>query len=562
MRPDLLATEVLAADNGRGSGLLVGSGLVLTSLHVLLGERPPEEVPPGIAARVRFYGDLIAASRSTTAGWDRSRQARELREKKVPWHRARLLWPPAGSPAGRHDVALLAMDYPEATTLTPPSLLRGYAFQDGQRNRHVDCVGEGFPQFRMERLGGAEVWELESLSGSLLMTERRADPSRRISVSSDPPDDADGWRGLSGAALWVDAESRVELIGVAHTRTPALRFNNEIRCWPLATIPSDDPFWQLSGIMPPAAQRVAKAAVKPVSAALKDGFFRFDRQRATSHFRGWLRGAAAGRSTPGRVGPPRRPAVVLLTGHRFDEPMLCAERLAEIVAEEAYPQRRDVYRSPIPLSCGPADDSADIRLDSLLRQWARSYGTLVAPLRADFKELLRPGLSSRDRSRLILVEHDDSCFGPHCTEVLEGVLDILSCWEPDDAEEAAPPVVMLVAVSGREGGPRETGFDPRTNYPEKIPTVRAALEALRLKRSGDEASNFEWCLDLPDLGAPNDPKLKDITSWLEEIEQREPISIPDELSGVIEHELMRHEEFPVRFAKYAVEDAIAKQGGM
>lgn len=557
-----LAAEILSEDDGRGSGFLIADGLVLTALHVLLGGSPPETVPAEVRARVRFEGDLIDARDRMPSSWNRAEIARRLRESPIPWHGAKLVWPKAGAQSASYDIALLALDEPRATRLTPISPIRAYAHAAAKRK--IGCRGEGYPEFKVETIDGESIWQLESLSGELLPVERRLDHAIRISVrGSDTPDDLDGWQGMSGGAIWIDGESRVELVGVAHARSEGLKQNNEVLCWPLSTIPADDPdFWALSGIAPPPVRTTAApATAKPLAAQLGDNFFRFDRSRATGYFREWLRGDAPGRPPRfNRPGPPTRPGLVLLKSHRFDEPMLCAKRFAEMLAQEAYPRRADAYREPIQTSCGVADDPAEIRLDALFREWAASYAPPLTELRPDFHAVLLAGLAARDRPRVVVIEHDDRSFGEECAGVIDRVIDLLAAWQPGAEDETCPPVVLLSVVTGTKGGPHEAGYEPLDRFPGKEESLDSHIAALveRTPRSADGLPLVEWCRKVPDLGRPA-AMPRDIGTWLDDIARRDSIALPSGLQIGIERELGRRDEFPVRFAKYAVEDAMARQ---
>ncbi|HEU0099808.1 MAG TPA: hypothetical protein VFQ67_13670 [Allosphingosinicella sp.] len=555
-RPEDLAAEIIADSGRRGSGFLVAPGIVLTALHVVLGDRPVGTVASFPGAKLRFNGDLLAGSRRSEPLWRQADNAGRLRDLGLPWHPAKLVWPTSAQLALRHDIALLALEDVQATALEPIAGLAAHA----PGARLLGCRGEGYPAFRMERPGDVEIWECEYLEGELLTSRRRQDDTLAVRVDTSTPDDPDGWQGMSGAAIWIDSELRTELVGVAHTRAGALTGNGEIRCWPIADI-EDPAFWQLSGIARPAVAgpRPVEAAGEPLKARLSSAFYRFDRGRATSHLRKWLRGDSPGQPPLlGRSGPPRRPAIILVTGHQYDEPILCAERFAELFATEAFPERSGAYRSPIVLSCGVADDPADIRLDDLFRQWARNYVGPVHALRPDFKSLLLPGLAARDRSRLIVVEHRDVSFGEECGKVIAGLAELLASWSPTE-HDGCPPIVLVNGIIGSSAGPEESGFLPLEAYAEKEAAMRTLLARLRDSTPAQGGLGaVEWYVDLPVLSRPA-AALTDVRDWLEELEADRAISIPAGLRSGIETELRQLDEFPVRFARRAVDEAIRKQ---
>jgi hypothetical protein len=248
-----------------------------------------------------------------------------------------------------------------------------------------------------------------------------------------------------------------------------------------------------------------------------------------------------------------------MKGHYFDEPMLCVERFAEILAEEAYRGRGDSYRSPILLSCGAADDPADLRLDAMFREWAERYAEPLNDLRPDFKSILLAGLAARDRSRLIVIEHSDETFGDECKGVVAGLAELLGDWDPGD-HDGCPPVVLLSAVIGSSGGPREAGYLPLATFPDKEARMSAHLAALRdATPLRDGKPTVEWFLDLPVLSRPS-AELSDVRRWLDGIARREAITLPPTLAPSIERELGRLDQFPVRLAKLAVDETVQKQG--
>jgi hypothetical protein len=552
-----LAAEVLLENGERGSGFLISKGVVLTSLHVLLAGRPIENVEAGLRAKARFNGDLLDASAELGPLWDRRAAAKRLKEKGIVWHWGSLIWPTTRAIAEKFDIALLKLDDPDATRLTPLPLVRAHLPQD----RSVGCIGTGYPQLGIEREGDEEIWECESISGNLLTAGRRLDGARRIRVTGGgTPEATDDWKGFSGAAIWVDDEPCTELIGVAQSRASGRKDNDEVRCWPLSVIDDVD-FWRLSEIERPGSSAPPPPTAQPLESRLADSFFRFDRHRATMYLRNWLRGDAPGKpANLLRESQPTRPAIILLKGHAFDEPILCARRFAEILAEEAYPRRADAYRVPIQIPCGMADDPADLRLDTMFRLWAKAYAPPLHDLRPDFKEVLLAGLGARDRSRVVVVEHTDEHFGEECAKVIQGLVDMLAAWSPEDPKSPFPPVLLLSTVIGDSGGARDDGYKPLTLFADKEAKLDIALRSLRdaTPRCGDRPL-VDWYLDLPVLSKPAAAP-GDITAWLEDITVRESFALPPGLHASIQQELRWLDEFPVRFARQAVIEGARKQG--
>ncbi|MEI9928631.1 MAG: hypothetical protein WDN44_14190 [Sphingomonas sp.] len=207
-------------------------------------------------------------------------------------------------------------------------------------------------------------WEFYRFKGELNPAPRRGDGARYVDVASLVlPGDVEGWRGMSGAALWLDGgDGCTTLLGVMHALVEKLELNNQLLYWPLESIdPRDPDFWRLTGLAPsgsaPARSVAASAAAKPLVAQLADNFFRFDRANFSDAFREWLCGDPPPMNSEEprfhRQGLPSKPAAIMLRGHRVDEPTLCAQRFADILAIEAWPRSAALYQAPVQLDCGP-----------------------------------------------------------------------------------------------------------------------------------------------------------------------------------------------------------------
>lgn len=542
----------------RGSGYQIAPGRILTALHVVLGQDPPEMIPDGAGAEVRLFGDIIEAIPRRELGWNHAANQAALAKRKLPWHQARLAWPRAGTPSRATDIALLEVADPEQIQIVPPDRLR-----IPSRQREDQCFAGGFPGFRAENRSDSAIWEFYQFKGELNPAPRRSDGARYVDVASLVlPDDVDGWRGMSGAALWLDDEDGVALLGVMHALVGQLELNNQLLYWPLDSVdPRDPDFWQLTGLVPPdsnAGSRVgANTGAKPLVAQLADNFFRFDRANFSDSFREWLCGdpAPMDNETPRfhRQGLPSKPAVILLRGHRLDEPPLCAQRFADILAVEAWPGSAALYQAPLHLDSGPYTLPPRGRLRTLLRQWAQSYSDQRLALDADITAIIRDGLADGCRSRCILVEHSQAEFGEGCRDVIAGALGPLRGWKPDPKAPTTPPVMLLSILTGKDGGPSAAAFRPPKSFEGKAARVDAALAELMAS-----TPEIEWFVEISDLSAEL-ARPHHVSEWLEEIMAIEAAALPAGIGAEIEMRLRPHVEFPIAFARLAVDSVIKER---
>jgi len=537
----------------RGSGFLIAKDIVLTALHVVLGNSCAT-VPDAVAAEVRFEGDVRLALKRQSMGIDRHENADVLRNLDIPWLKASLLWPEAGKAFDKApDLALLKLERPNGTGVAPPVAI--YASDPSSNSKSLPgCVSAGFPRHAATQAGTTLIWNCHMLSGELNSIRGRSPPTFDLYDNQKASGSKDGWRGMSGAAVWLDQGSDSQLIGVAYEGPDNTRPDHALRVWPITSIPQDDPdFWRLSGIRNAPAAAVACGAIG-LGSKLLDNFFRFDRKQAAEVFRQWLAGDGEGHSPLlGRTGAPTKPAAIVLKGHLIDEPMLCAKLFARILADEAYPDAGDVYQSQITLNCGSRDHSVSIRAGSMLREWAQAYSSDRAVRQGDIASVLRDGLTAQNRSRVIIIEHKENYFEKACADVIKEVLDKLSGWPQPVSGAAYPPVVILSILAGNKSD-SSGGLITGIEFDKKLENLNRYLVPLR-----NALPDIEWLIDIPKLGGA-DITLSDVDRWVEELARYDAIDIPRGLDLMIRQILGDSASFSVRYVERKLGDLIERQG--
>ena len=230
------ATEIyvpVPGDRGRvGTGYIVTSGLILTALHVV------GELHADVVCAARCWVRPLGHWNSLEGQW----LAQTAKIEDSPpidqgWAEAELCWPPIGLPPPAHqplsgycrsiDLALLRItDDSSAAWVMDSTRVQ---FGIGGFDEQFDCHAIGFPQMMMRTVDGKRLRDLTSderqrsfHSGDLIAdsfelrgTIRRANAIKdyqfHVHVNNETPDDAELWRGLSGAALF-DSDERI--IGV------------------------------------------------------------------------------------------------------------------------------------------------------------------------------------------------------------------------------------------------------------------------------------------------------------------------------------------------------------
>ena len=549
---DLVAE--IRSDAGRGSGFLIGPNLVLTALHVLLGDNPPG-VPDQVRAEIRLRQDVDAFDQEAGYDYRSDRYLRRIaaQDARLEWHGARMIYPLPGTDR-LPDIALLridaaAGDFPGLAT--PPTAIR--------LSRRPMCRATGFPIFAAKEVGGKTIWERYPLGGEITDPGRGRDGSIAIAVKSPTPDTADGWKGLSGAALWRDDEEDFDeeglptfarLFGVVNARADNAHGNALVSYWPLSDLADDDPFWTLAG-MQPTGSAPRPLATAAVVAMLRDGMNRIDRQPPEDRFLAWLRGDSAMAATPtfGRTGPPTKPMAMVMRSHAVDEGTLYVTRLASILGQLDLHKHGANYRKPILLGCGQEEDDAETPAFGFMRRLAEQYLDRDPDLTDDLDAIVAAGLRAPDRSRLIVIEHDDTMVGPNCRATLDLILSRIAALAA--ADMPSPPMLVLSFFTGSVGGTEAEGFLPPVAYPGKDAAIVDVVKGLMTTHPA-----FDWHDQRLPLGDPN-PKSEDIVRWIDQMSRQRGCDVPAPLRNKLQAALENQPVFSMRFARQRLDRVLA-----
>jgi hypothetical protein len=208
-----LVTEVLVPTTSqRGSGYVVGPGLILTAYHVVSDKE---------SSNVNHTNCLVRAQ----GDWE---DADPLDDSRRTYSSAHLIWPKAGSPApsldakrrtgSMADIALLQASRASSNLIRSASWAK---FNVGQMLDHFDCRFAGFPLLSMLRLpdrrrfrdltederalalsSGNYAPDILDLTGKIAPNTFQRSSYYLINGTSDQPTHRALWKGLSGAAVF------------------------------------------------------------------------------------------------------------------------------------------------------------------------------------------------------------------------------------------------------------------------------------------------------------------------------------------------------------------------
>ena len=142
---------------------MLAPGIIITALHVVLGDDPPEITPASATVRVRLADDLFRKSAASAVGWDDVAFADAWRAsaESAPWREAELIWPKPGAAVRKDDCAIIKAPgadgpFDEGVEVTAAVL-----------PRQTNCIGFGFPRFTTRNLPGSsqEIREIYTLTG-------------------------------------------------------------------------------------------------------------------------------------------------------------------------------------------------------------------------------------------------------------------------------------------------------------------------------------------------------------------------------------------------------------
>ncbi|MGO7182486.1 NACHT domain-containing protein [Rhizobium brockwellii] len=250
-----LVTEVFVSKTGqRGSGYVVGPGLILTAYHVVSEEN--DATVQSVSCLVRPQGD-----------WEDVNYDRFSRHGYTS---ARLIWPKPGGPAPRFDatrrvgdttdVALLRVSKPVSDLIrTAPSA----RFNIGPMMDHFDCRLAGFPLLSTLRLPDRRRFrdlseeeraaallsanympDMTDLAGHIAPGSLQRSSYYLISGTTDQPLQRELWQGLSGAAVF-DGDGYI--VGVV-TDNVTIGANDGVVAERMSNPATDSGFRQLLGI--------------------------------------------------------------------------------------------------------------------------------------------------------------------------------------------------------------------------------------------------------------------------------------------------------------------------
>jgi hypothetical protein len=234
-------TEIyVPGTRGTGSGYLVGSGLVLTALHVI-GQLGANKI-----CRTECWIRPLGPWNETAGQWLAQGAQTDAPPNNEGWLAAELCWPPAGLAAPVHrpvagysravDLALLRVIDKNfsAESYGSAKVEFGLAGFDDQ----IECRAVGFPQVTMRTIDGRRLRDLPNderrrllkngdliadsfeMRGTIQRATALKDYQFHVHVKNETPDEVELWRGLSGAALF-DSDERI--IGVLAEFTSEFR---------------------------------------------------------------------------------------------------------------------------------------------------------------------------------------------------------------------------------------------------------------------------------------------------------------------------------------------------
>lgn len=368
-------------------------------------------------------------------------------------------------------------------------------------------------------------------------------------MASPAPDDADGWKGLSGAPVFVDGDGPPELLGVMHERADQVHGNTLLSFWPIATI-ADPDFWAACGWARPGAPEATAPAPNAPPVDLKKRFIEFDRSVPTAKFSAWLSGDRRGRVVYGRRGPPTKPFVVVLQGHRVDEVAHCARRLAHDLSQGKFRDAADLYDEQFLSHFEDPELDPDTRSTKILQGWAKRVAAEKPGQRGieDLIGLVAEGLRAGDKPRAIILEHSTPDFTEDCRLPLYDALEALRA----ASDASPPPVLFLCAVTGADEGAAEAAFLPEASYPEKADAFARAIEEIKA-----EYEDLEWLTDIRPLDRDR-PRPVDVEDWFEDLEDE--IGAPPARAAA-EALVAPFPRYPMRFALRVLNNVFSTSGG-
>lgn len=548
-----LDTVTCQVENGslRGSGVLIAPNLVLTALHVVLGDNPPDRVPADMKVRVRPWQDIVDTAKTVPDVYGTGAITTAWLEhgSTVPWREGTLIWPTQDTDAHGIDCAVLELD--ELVVYTPRSL-------PGKLERETSCIAGGFPMMETKtdaarRIDLREIYQLEAIASPSQVT-RAYTRTIRIEVSSETPADPDGWKGISGAGIWDDEAEPPRLLGVLHDRLGTTHANDVLSYWPLDTI-ADTTFWAACNWPTPGVSSATDSALREADLrTARQKFITFDRTLAATAFDNWLTGDPVDGTQPrfGRNGPPDRPAVLVVTGHEVDDIASCIDRFAHsIQARSSLLPMVELYETPITLHCGDIHTHVDDRISAVLGKWAARLKRGEGSEGLSDTDTILSFLRAADKPRAAVLEHDAEAITDECQSVLRAALQTLRAAANSDTPPSPPPILFLCITTGSQKGLEEEAYLPASAFPGKPSGLKNAIDALV-----EEFPEIEWYAGLPALDGVR-CRQTDFDTWIEDLRDIDGIAISDDIGLRIKDRIDVFPKFPMRFAKQVLRSAFS-----
>ncbi len=471
------------------SGYLVADGIVLTCLHGLVDVEEEAVVPPSVTAHVFLNGDL----------GEQDVEGPYVRMQSAPSHKATMVWPPAGYPTNKIDIALLSVDNPAASNLFTSAIsgavenvdqndLRGvaYGYSEGWRKPGNDTIA---PTKRS--ISGrvvVETTDLDQASGRPVRLHDLNAHHRHLTVLRGALGDKDKWGGMSGAVIFSKEENG--LFGVMKARghpdieETRLLFTpfSEVNAANTDVFPSvADTFWTLSKLTPPTNQ--PRGPTVNWENVLND---RFD-ELGRSIERIWFT-KLTGKLRTKSAAPAH---LFMIMGHQEEDLNQCVRLLLNL-AHDKIPGGEAAYSSAVTVSLldvYEGDDTQAMLNHVELRAAGITSGLLTllsdreledaeTMLHAERLEALREELQERSNPRALILEHSRSTIGDDCFILAQRLAAFLGTLPEMDP----PLMVFLLVLTGKDmEGDELVEFEDKVRAVKENIGPRMAIDLTKLE---------------------------------------------------------------------------------
>ncbi len=539
-------------DIGVGSGGLVGPGLILTALHCVFpvddDNHLPDVVPQNAPCpQARVMADFAAAlgARDSAVAFD----LRQIDVQKIAaldgaqFHDCTLVWPPAGAPMPKVDVALLQMS-PTAMAKAPAASAPLSFRIDTVDGQELSLRGEGFPDFASIEVGAnaLEFREIYDLLGTTRGTQGLIRRTSKMTVLGDQPQDALEWAGLSGTLLWQCIHGQLpHLMGVVSNTSSRTRQNNALYFTCMSQLKNERSFWDVLG-----REIMHEEPVLNPS----DRLIAFDRAIPRFSLTKWLRedlAMPAAHIKPEPDAASTSPLVVVLTGHDVDElNLFVSSAMDQMETDVGFALGSNAPTLNIRFLPGAPQEMA---LQTALLRWGQGLGIYEAGQVPDPNDIAR-ALEDETRTQVVVMEHIDADFTDSCTAVMRQVLSVFNSVRPSHATSRTPPILFLAFSKGRDKEGPENGFRPGPWFDSKIDALPTLLEELKAA-----FPNLNWSPTL-DLQVPQCAHF-DMVDWLDTLEDA-GLAISARTRTKIETSTRNQDTFPLFFARHLINETLSQ----